>query len=165
VNFAAVEPGHQAPPPAAIIVGALLVLAMLLPLALAARAAFEGRRALRTCPRCGARAVRRAGWEQIAPRLTRVTLECGQCSVSRRMLVEADQRRAHARRLERDRRRLARRLARATAVRKLAECRAFVALLHSEIVGAEDFLACTRPPAPPRRRPRYPAPDEERKSP
>jgi hypothetical protein len=165
VMLFAAEPAHQTPPAAAITIGSVLVLTMLLAFALAARASFKVRRGLRTCAHCGARAVRRLEWERMSPGLTRVTLECGQCSVWRRILVEDVERRTVTRRIERDCRRLARCVRRVEAGRKLAECRAFIALLQSEIVGVEDFLAQTRPPAPPRRRSRHPSPDEERKSP
>ncbi len=148
MTFLAAETAHHAPPPVVIAIGLALMLAMLLAVLLSVRCAWKDRRELRGCPRCGARAVRRARGEQIAPRLTRVALECGQCSTWRRIVVEDDVWRGETRRVERDRQRLARRVRRAEAVRGLAECREFAARLHSEIAGAEDFLARTRPPAP-----------------
>ena len=163
VLLLAAESAHHSSPLAAVAVGVLLVLAMLLPAALAARSSRRSRRALRFCPQCGARAVRRTGWERLAPRLTRVALECGQCATWRRVVIEDEKRRGQLRRLERDRRRLARRLRQVETARREAECRAFAALLHSKIAGAEDFLACTRPPAT--FRPRIAGTDEERTSP
>lgn len=152
MTFLATAPAHPAPPTVAIVIGAVLVLAMLFGAALAARHARNTRRALRVCPCCGARAVRQTRSEQTGPRLTRIALQCGQCTIWRRVVVDDTERRAQLRRLERDRRHLARRLRRVEALRTVAECRA----LRSQIVGAEDLL---------RSHPRHPAPDEERKSP
>ena len=121
----AAQPAHHAPPLAAIAIGLVLVLAMLLAAALVVRDTRECRRALRTCPRCGARAVRHTRCEQIAPRLKRVALECGQCDTWRRIVVENEVWRAQRRRLERDRRGLARRVRRAEAISGAAGCRAF----------------------------------------
>ena len=121
--FLAVQPAHHGPPLAAIVIGLALVLAMLLAAALTVRDGRKCRRALRTCPRCGARAVRYARCEQIAPRLKRVALECGQCDTWRRIVVENEVWRAQTRRVERDRRRLARRVRRAEAISGAAGCR------------------------------------------
>jgi hypothetical protein len=90
----AVEPAHHTPPLVAIVIGSALVAAMLLAAALSARSALQGRRALKACPRCGARAVRHARCEPLAPRLTRVAIQCGHPSPS---VVPAPQRR-HRRR-------------------------------------------------------------------
>jgi hypothetical protein len=117
VTFLAAEPAHHGPPFAAIVIGLALVLAMLLAAALTVRDERKCRRALRTCPRCGARAVRHARCEQIAPRLQRVALECGQCDAWRRIVVENKVWREQRRRLERDRRGLARRVRSVTAER------------------------------------------------
>jgi hypothetical protein len=163
VLFVAAEPAHHAPPTAAIVVGSVLVLAMLLVVALNARSAWRDRRGLKVCPRCGAGAVRRVRCEPLAPRLTRVAIECGQCAAWRQVAVENDVWHGHRRRLARDRRRMARRARRAETARSVAECRIFTALLHAEIAGPEDFLARTRPPVSARRR--SPGTDEERTSP
>jgi hypothetical protein len=123
VTLLAAETAHHGPPLVAIVIGLALVLAMLLAAALTVRDGRKSRRALRTCPRCGAGAVRHARCEQIAPRLKRVALECGQCDTWRRIVVENEVWRSQTRRVERDRRRLARRMRRAEAVSSAAGCR------------------------------------------
>jgi hypothetical protein len=125
VTFLAAESPHHAPPPVAIVIGLTLVLAMLLTAALIVRDGRRCRRALHTCPRCGARAVRQARCERIAPRLQRVALECGQCDTWRRLVVENEVWRDQRRRLARDRRRLARRVRRSEAISSVAGCRVF----------------------------------------
>jgi hypothetical protein len=107
-----------------IAIGLLLAFATLLLAAPIVRSVSKSRRALRACPRCGARAVRHAHWERVSPRLTRVALECGQCATWRRILVEKEVWHQQKRELERSRRRLARRVRHAEAVRGAAESRA-----------------------------------------
>jgi hypothetical protein len=123
VLFLAAEPAHHGPPLAAIVIGLALVLAMLLAAELTVRDGRKCRRALRTCPRCGARAVRHSRCEQIAPRLKRVAIECGQCDTWRRIVVENEVWRDQRHRLERDRRGLARRVRRAEAISGAAASR------------------------------------------
>jgi hypothetical protein len=60
--------------------------------------------------------VRHVRSERIAPRLTRVAIECGQCATWRRIAVEDDVWRERRRELERDRRRLERRVRRLETV-------------------------------------------------
>src|SRR4051794_4841125 len=145
--------GH-APPVVAALAGAFLVLCTVLPLLVVARSAWRGRRALRGCPVCGGSAVRDGGAERSGIAETTVALQCGQCCTWRRLVVNENDERAHVRRLKRDQRQIRRLMLRLEAERRAFEVQAFIALLRSQIVGAQDFLAATRPPARARRAPR-----------
>src|SRR3954454_12145176 len=97
--------GHG-PPVSAVVIGALLCVAMLAPALLALGQAHKVRRTLRECPRCGARAVRRADHERVTLLKSRVVLQCGQCATWRRVVVDNTDRDVQTRRLARDRRRI-----------------------------------------------------------
>jgi hypothetical protein len=137
----------HAPPIFAVLAGAFLVLCTILPVLLVARSAWSARSALRECPVCGGRAVRDGETEYVGFIETQVTVQCGQCGIWRRLVVNPNDERAHARRLARDRRRIRRLLARLEAARREIEIRGFIGRLQTEIGGADDFLATTRPPA------------------
>jgi transcription elongation factor Elf1 len=137
----------QGPPIAAIVVGLVLSLAMLIPVVYVARRSHRARRTLRTCPRCGTRATREVKHTQVSATTTRVAVQCGQCGLRRRVVVEDTDREVHHRRLERDRRAMGRELRRLEASRRASEIRGFITLLRSDVCGADDFLAHTRPPA------------------
>jgi len=144
----------QGPPIAAVIVALVLTLAMLVPVVYVARRSHHARRTLRTCPRCGTRATCDVTHAQVSATATRVAVQCGQCALRRRVVVEDSDRDVLHRRLERDRRAMGRQLRRLEANRRTSEIRGFIALLRSDIGGADDFLAHTRPPAtPPARTP------------
>lgn len=98
--------GH-APPLVVALACAFLILCALLPALLVARCAWSARRALGTCPVCGGRAVREGQAEPIGFTDTKVSLQCGQCGVWRRLVVNQADQRAHTRRLARDRRQIA----------------------------------------------------------
>jgi hypothetical protein len=130
-----------------------LCLGALLLYALIVRCSWAARRDLRRCPRCGADAVRNARLEPLQVVQVRAELECGQCGTWRRLAIDRAAQQAHARRLGRHAQRMGGRLRQLETERRGHECDAFLSLLHTEIVGPEDFLARTRPP---RRRARPP---------
>ena len=79
--------GHG-PPIAAVVVALVLTLAMLVPVLCVARRSHRARRALRTCPRCGTRATREVKHTQVGATTSRVAVQCGQCGLRRRVVVE-----------------------------------------------------------------------------
>ena len=105
-DAASAAAGH-APPLVVALACAFLILCALLPALLVARCAWSARRALGACPVCGGRAVREGRAEPLGFTDTRVSLQCGQCDVWRRLVVNRADERAHARRLARDRRQIA----------------------------------------------------------
>jgi hypothetical protein len=123
---------------------------------LATRSARVDHRNLRRCPRCHARAVRATGYREIDVLQAMVALQCGQCGVWRRLQVTRVEQRTHSRRVERDRRRIRRTMARLESERRSRDILTFVTVLRSDIGGAEDFLAMTCAPRAFARRPRYP---------
>ena len=153
-DFASTAPGHAPPVVVALACGFLVVCA-LLPLLLVMRCAWSARRSLGGCPVCGGHAVREGDAERLGFVDARVSLQCGQCGVWRRLVVNQADQRAHTRRLARDRRRIRGSLLRLEGRRRELEMRAFILRLRAEIAGAEDFLAITCPPpsAWPARRP------------
>jgi hypothetical protein len=138
------------------IVASLLGVWLVVLFLLVTRAARAGRRNLRRCPGCAARAVRHARSEEVDVIRMRVALQCGQCGLWRRFDVTRCDQSSHSRRLERDRRQMRKTMRRLESARRTLDFGAFVAVLHSDIDGAEDFLAMTRPPRAYARRPRYP---------
>ena len=145
--------GHG-PPIAAVVVALVLTLAMLVPVLYVARRSHHARRALRTCPRCGTRATREVKHTQVGATRSSVAVQCGQCGLRRRVVVDDCDRDVHHGRLQRDRRAMGRQLRRLEADRRAVEIHGFIALLRSDVGGADDFLAHTRPPAtPPARAP------------
>jgi len=152
MTLAEVNSVSHAPPTAAVVAGLVLALAMLVPVLWVAWRSHRTRRRLRTCPRCGTRATRHVHHERVSSTRTRVAVQCGQCAMRRRVVVDDADREAHHRRLQRDRRAMGRRLRRVEARRRTSAIRDFIACLRSGIRGADDFLAHTRPPtAPPAR--------------
>ena len=147
----AAETAHHAPAIVVICAALLVGLGVVVPAALALRRTLRTRRALRRCPRCGARAVSHATWGSAGNLPARVALQCGQCATWRRVFTDDADRRAQRRRMKRDRLRIQRRLDVLRAERRQAEVDAFIALLHEEIAGAPDFLTRTRLPTPARR--------------
>ena len=140
---AAAATGHASPTVAMIIAG-VVVLAMLVPLALAVRSHRRARRRLRSCPVCGGGAIRETTGEAITVFETRVVLQCGQCGTWRRMITSPDEQRAHGRRLERDQNRIRRDAACLEKHLRTLEFLAFADELRADIAGAEDFMARTR---------------------
>jgi hypothetical protein len=100
------------PPLGAVVFCVVLLLGLLVPVVIATRQALRAQRALRTCPRCGARAVRAAEREPISLLKTRVVQQCGQCASWRRVVVDDADSDVQVRRLARDRRRMRRSLRR-----------------------------------------------------
>ena len=98
--------GH-APPLVVALACAFLILCALVPAILVARCAWSARRALGACPVCGGRAVREGQSERLGFTDAKVSLQCGQCEVWRRLVVNQADERAHTRRLARDRRQIA----------------------------------------------------------
>jgi hypothetical protein len=141
--------GH-APPAVTVLAATVLALTVLVPVAMVVLSTWASRRKLRGCPLCRAQAVRTYAAETAQLGQLRVSLQCGQCGTWRRVLTDGIDQRAHARRLERDRRGIRTDMLRLEAERRWLDMRAFIALLRSEIVGAEDFLARTRAPVPAR---------------
>jgi hypothetical protein len=144
-DSAATAAGH-APTIIVVLACGFLVVCALVPLLLVARCAWSARRALSGCPVCGGHAVREGEAERLRFADAQVSLQCGQCGVWRRLVVNQADQRAHTRRLARDRRRIRGSLLRLEGRRREHEMRAFIRRLRSEIAGAEDFLAITCPP-------------------
>ena len=97
-------------------------------------------------PVCGDSAVRNTGSESVGFVESEVALQCGQCAAWRRLVVNQGDERAHARRLRRERRRIRKLMLRLEAERRALDMHAFIGLLRADILGAQDFLAVTRPP-------------------
>jgi len=112
----------------------------------ALRSTREARRTLERCPHCRSRAVRRADGHALNVITARAAVQCGQCGLWRRVVVSQSQCEAHSRHVTRDQRRIRRTLAQLERRRRQVDIRAFIVCLRSEIAGAEDFLAATRPP-------------------
>jgi hypothetical protein len=100
---------------------------------------------LRRCPLCAADAVRAGDWEPLDEMQARVALQCGQCGTWRRVVTSHWAARGQDRRLEHDRRAIDAQAERLGRDRTLCEANAFVLALRRRIVGADDFLALTRP--------------------
>jgi transcription elongation factor Elf1 len=143
--------GHG-PPIAAVIVALVISLAMLVPVLYVARRSHHARRALCTCPRCWSRATREVKHAQVGATTSRVAVQCGQCGLRRRVVVDDTDRDANHRRLQRDRRAMDRQLRRLEADRRAFEIHGFIALLRSDVGGPDDFLAHTRAPTTPQAR-------------
>ena len=147
MTLAEADPVSNAPPTTAVVVGAVLALTMLIPVLYVAWRSHRARRTLRTCPRCGTDATRHVQHERVSATTTRVAVQCGQCALRRRVVVDDGDREVHHRRLERDRRAMGRRLRQLEASRRASEIGDFIAVLRADIGGADDFLAHTRPAA------------------
>jgi ribosomal protein S27AE len=100
------------PPLGAVVFCAVVLLGLLVPVVITVRRALRSQRALRRCPRCGARAVRAAEHERISVIKTQVVQQCGQCASWRRVVVDDADSDVQVRRLARDRRRMRRSLRR-----------------------------------------------------
>ena len=118
------------------------------PLAWVIRAQAIARAALRRCPGCGSTGVRAAASDPIDLFDVRVDVQCGQCGAWRRLRTRRERLYGHTRAVARDKRRIERDASRLARRRAVAELEGFAAVLRSEIVGAEDFLARTTPPRP-----------------
>jgi hypothetical protein len=105
-----------------------------------------GRAALRRCPACGSTGVREEDSEPLDLFEVRVRVQCGQCGAWRRLRTHREWFHGHTRAVARDKRRIARDARRLDRRRAVAELRGFAAVLRSEIVSADDFLARTAPP-------------------
>jgi len=116
------------------------------PFAWLLRTRARGRAALRRCPACGSTGVREEGSEPLDLFDVRVAVQCGQCGAWRRLRTHREWFHGHTRAVARDKRRIARDARRLDHRRAVAELRGFAAVLRSEIVSADDFLARTAPP-------------------
>jgi hypothetical protein len=123
------------------IVGAVLLAAA----ALDARSDHAAGRVPRRCPICGEDAVQATESRAIDSFRVMVGVQCGQCGVWRRVVATEADMSAVVRRVQRDRRCISSCALRMTRARARGEIRAFIAVLRSEIAGADDFLAATRP--------------------
>jgi hypothetical protein len=103
------------------------------------------RRAIRLCPVCAAPAVRTLVEEGVKGIHAWLILECGQCGTWRRILTSPSHARLQARAVARDRAAIRGGLERLDVERRRGEIDALTRALRSRIVGAEDFLAATRP--------------------
>ena len=126
---------------------------VVVPGALAVWLRWRRRRKLRCCPVCGAAAIREVDCEAISIFAVRARVRCGQCETWRSLDSTPAEQRSHARRLDRDRRRIRGQALRLEARRRSLDVRAFITELQAEIAGADDFLARTCPPRTPTRRP------------
>jgi hypothetical protein len=131
-------------PAAALAVIGALVLGMGVLIGLGIRIVLKDRRALRFCPRCGADAIAEAAVEVVDVIQVRAAVRCGQCGTWRRVMTTRAEQEAHAHRLDLHRRYIREGVGRLDAERSADEIDAFIALLRSDIAGAEDFLARTR---------------------
>ena len=131
-------------PAAALAVLSALALAMAVLVGLGLRVVIKDRRALRFCPRCGADAIAAEAVEVLNVIQVRAEVRCGQCGTWRRVLTTRAEQEAHAQRLELHRSSIRERVGHLEAERSANEIGEFIALLRSDIAGAEDFLARTR---------------------
>jgi hypothetical protein len=150
--------GH-APPAVAVLAAVLLMLTVLAPLVIILRASGASRRKLGSCPLCASRAIRDSGSETLSFIEARIWLQCGQCGTWRQFVANIADQQAHQRRIKRDLRRIRNQMLRLETERRWLDMQAFIALLRSEIVGAGDFLAWTRPRARERWRRQWPRGD------
>ena len=118
------------------------------PIAWLLRSRALGRAALRRCPACRSTGVRAAASEPLDLFEVRVHVQCGQCGAWRRLRTRREWLHGHTHALARDKRRIAKDARSLARRRAVAELRGFAAVLRSEIVSADDFLARTTPPRP-----------------
>jgi hypothetical protein len=144
---------HHGPPTLVVLLAVAFVLILLAMSLFLARSAIGARRRLRTCPVCLGDAIREHVTLSINVIEVWTWLQCGQCGTWRRMQTCRSSEHAHGRRVQRDRDRIRALVRQLEAERRVHDVHAFIRLLHTEIVSADDFLAGTRPPASRRRRP------------
>jgi len=110
-----------------------------------ARRRFSPGSCLRRCPLCGSDAVDWWSQEEIDLFRERIELHCASCGVSRRVVSPVWAVSAYGCRYQRDREKIGSALRRTEHRRLRHETDAFRAILEREVVGADDFLAATRP--------------------
>jgi hypothetical protein len=106
------------------------------------------RPALRECPLCGSEAVGSFAYDVIDGLRAQVLQQCGACGVWRQSVSSVYLAARHERTLEADRSAIRHSAERLACSRELSETNAFVAVLHDDIVGADDLLALIRASAP-----------------